>query len=71
MTDKHTAWLGLRIPPELMEDIEYQRKQERRANRSEMVRLLIEDGLWFRNADYMAARWREDKPPTDGTRGEK
>jgi Arc/MetJ-type ribon-helix-helix transcriptional regulator len=45
MGKPNEAYLNTRIPRELMDRIKAQMKRERRANRSEMVRVLIEDGL--------------------------
>ncbi len=45
------VYLGARIPAKLLEKIKEQMLRERRANRSEMVRVLIEDGLKARQKE--------------------
>jgi len=46
--EKRDAYLTARIPRPLLEKIRAQMKTERRGNRSEMVRILLEDGLQYR-----------------------
>jgi Arc/MetJ-type ribon-helix-helix transcriptional regulator len=46
--EKREAYLTLRIPRPLLKKIEAQMHAERRGNRSEMVRVLLEDGLKHR-----------------------
>jgi Arc/MetJ-type ribon-helix-helix transcriptional regulator len=49
-TDRHDEPLNVRVPRELLERIKKQMQTERRGNRSEMVRILLEDGLRHRPA---------------------
>ncbi len=67
MNSKNTAWLGLRIPSELMERIRQQQETEQRGSRSEMVRILLEEGLTKRKIlqDFRYV-YLDTKPPTDG-----
>ena len=50
MGKTNEVWLNQRIPRKLLDRIKAQMKTEQRGNRSEMVRILIEDGLKARQA---------------------
>ena len=61
-----TAPLNMRIPQVLMDLINAQMAAERRSSKSEMVRILIEDGLqarqsWLYSYQQEAAREREKR----------
>ncbi len=44
--------VNIRLPRDLMDKIQAQMKADRRASRSEMIRILIEDGLKLREEQH-------------------